>query len=209
MKVVIAASVLRRSLNRVQYALFAGAILMLGYCGFVMADTWTFQREESRELTRLLVQQVATAPDSPPIAAAVSGGRSGRVMDGLIGRIDIARLGLSVVVMEGTTAHTLRRAAGHIEGTALPGEEGNVGISGHRDTLFRPLKDIRRDDIIVVTTTAGEYRYRVVSMKIVSPEDTSVLDPGASDILTLVTCYPFYFVGPAPERFIVQAERVI
>ena len=185
-----------------QRGLFGCAILLLGYCGFVLADTWIFQREENRELTRLLIDRTAAAaPESPPIAAAA--------VKGLIGRIDVTRLGLSVVVMEGTTAHTLRRAVGHIQGTALPGEQGNVGISGHRDTLFRPLKDIRRDDIIMVTTPAGEYHYRVVSTKVVSPDNTSVLDSDGSDILTLVTCYPFYFVGPAPDRFIVRAERVI
>lgn len=206
MKVVTTASTRRRILNRVQHALFAVAILMLGYCGFVMAGTWTFQREESRELARLLVKPAfAAAPNSPSVAAAVNVD----ITSGLMGRIDIARLGLSVVVMEGTTARTLRRAAGHIEGTALPGEDGNVGISGHRDTLFRPLKDIRQDDIIVVTTTAGEYRYRVVSTKVVSPENTSVLNSDGRDILTLVTCYPFYFVGPAPDRFVVRAERIV
>lgn len=175
-------------------ALFGGAILMLGYCAFVMADTWMFQREAKRELVQS-VETPAIAP-APPIK-------------GLIGRIDIGRLGLSVVVMEGTSAHTLRRAAGHIEGTALPGERGNVGISAHRDTLFRPLKDIRQDDIIMITTPAGEYRYRVVSTEIVSPENTEVLNSDGADILTLVTCYPFYFVGPAPNRFVVRAERVI
>jgi sortase A len=179
---------------------------MLGYCGFVLADTWIFQREESRELTRLLTDQPAPATlNSVPIAASVRAA----AIKGLIGRIDVARLGLSVVVVEGTSAHTLRRAAGHIAGTALPGEQGNVGISGHRDTLFRPLRDIRQGDIITLSTPAGEYRYSVVSTKIVSPEDTSVLNSDGSDILTLVTCYPFYFVGPAPNRFIVRAERVI
>ena len=202
MRVVMARKALRWSLDWMQRALFAGAILMLGYCAFVLADTWSFQREGNRELARLQTAQPALATtNSPPISAGV--------VKGLIGRIDVARLGLSVVVMEGTSGHTLRHAVGHIEGTALPGEPGNVGISGHRDTLFRPLKDIRRDDIIRVTTPAGQYRYRVVSTAVVSPENTSVLNSDGSDILTLVTCYPFYFVGPAPDRFIVRAERVI
>lgn len=188
-------------LRWMQRGLFAGAILMLGYCGFVMADTWAFQREQSRALAGLLVHPPAVAaPDAPAVAAPV--------VKGLLGRIDIARLGLSVIIMEGTTAHTLRRAAGHIEGTALPGEDGNVAISGHRDTLFRALKDIRQGDVVTITTLAGEYRYRVVSTKVVSPSDTSVLNSDGRDVLTLVTCYPFYFVGPAPNRFIVRAERV-
>jgi sortase A len=201
MKVVVMPGA-RWSLAWIQRALFAAAILMLGYCGFVLADAWIFQREESRELTQSrFKRQTPAPPESAAIAAAV--------VKGLVGRIEVTRLGLSVVVMEGTSAHTLRRAAGHIEGTALPGEQGNVGISGHRDTLFRPLKDIRQDDIIMVTTLAGEYRYRVVSMKVVTPENTAVLNSDGRDILTLVTCYPFYFVGPAPDRFIVRAERII
>jgi LPXTG-site transpeptidase (sortase) family protein len=82
-----------------------------------------------------------------------------------------------------------------------------VGISAHRDSFFRPLRNIRRDDIITLTTLSGEYRYRVVSTKIVRPSDVTVLAPGSIDSLTLVTCYPFYFVGAAPDRFIVRAER--
>jgi sortase A len=204
MTVVIARSALRPILVWIQRTLFTGAILMLGYCGFVMADTWMFQREASRELLRPREAQAGTAKLETLTTSLPS-----VAVKGLIGRIEISRLGLSVVVVEGTSAHTLRRAAGHIEGTALPGEQGNVGISGHRDTLFRPLKDIRRDDIITVTTPGGEYRYRVVSTKVVSPENTSVLNSDGSDILTLVTCYPFYYVGPAPDRFVVRAERVI
>ena len=101
-----------------------------------------------------------------------------------------------------------RRAVGHIPGTVLPGRPGNVGISGHRDTFFRPSRNIRRNDLITLTMLSGEFRYRVVSTKVVGPNDLAVLDPGESEILTLVTCYPFYFVGSAPARFIVRAERV-
>jgi sortase A len=125
-----------------------------------------------------------------------------------MGRIEIPRLSLSVVVAEGVDTHTLGRAAGHIPGTGLPGQPGNIGISGHRDTFFRPLRNIRQDDIITLTTVVGNYQYRVVSIWIVSPSDVAVLDPSADEILTLVTCYPFYFVGPAPERFVVRAVRV-
>ena len=112
------------------------------------------------------------------------------------------------MVAEGVEPTTLRRAAGHIPGTALPGQPGNVGIAGHRDTLFRPLRNIRRDDLITLITPQGEYRYRVVSTRIVNPRDIAVLAPSRNEVLTLVTCYPFYFVGSAPDRFIVRAERV-
>ena len=129
-------------------------------------------------------------------------------MGGLMGRMEIPRLGISVAVAEGTQGATLRRAAGHIPGTAMPGRSGNIGIAGHRDTLFRPLRNIRQDDVIMLTTLQGEYRYRVVSTKIVSPSDVAVLNPDGHEILTLVTCHPFYLVGPSPNRFIVRAERV-
>ena len=123
--------------------------------------------------------------------------------------IDIPRLDISAIVIEGVDEKSLRRAVGHIPGTPLPGEPGNVGISGHRDTFFRPLRNIRRNDIITLTTLVGEYRYRVLTTRIVSPDNVSVLNPSNSEILTLVTCYPFYFIGSAPNRFIVRAERVI
>jgi sortase A len=180
-----------------QRALLAGGILLLAYCAFVLVDARIFQQAERRELERLVtLRQVSNA--SKPLPAAA---------DGLIGRMEIPRLGLSAIVMEGIGARTLRRAVGHIPGTALPGQPGNVGISGHRDTFFRPLRNIRRDDLITLTTLLGEYRYRVVSTRIVRPENVAVLDASENEILTLVTCYPFYFVGPAPDRFIVRAER--
>ena len=102
----------------------------------------------------------------------------------------------------------LRRAAGHISGTAFPGGPGNVGIAAHRDTYFRPLRNVRKDDVITLTTAAAEYRYRVVSTQVVEPGDTSVLDSSGDEVLTLVTCYPFYFIGSAPRRFIVRAQRI-
>jgi sortase A len=103
----------------------------------------------------------------------------------------------------------LRHAVGHIPGTPLPGQQGNVGLAGHRDTFFRGLRNIQKDDEITLTTLHGSYRYRVDSTRIVRPEDTKVLAATADDFLTLVTCYPFYFVGPAPKRFIVRAHRIL
>jgi len=173
------------------------AVVLLGYCGFALADGWIFQRRQSARFDQLLHASVSTAG----VPASVAGG--------MLGRIEVPRLGVSVMVVEGTGAAILRHAAGHIVGTVMPGEIGNVGISAHRDTLFRPLRNIRQQDEITVTTLRGEYRYRVVSTRIVAPDDGAVLDSGSSEVLTLVTCYPFYFVGPAPERFIVRAERVM
>jgi sortase A len=209
MRIVVQKQSVRRILRWTKGLFLAAAVSMLAYCGFVLTDTWIFQNRERRQLERLLVDRLeangragqiassALPSVLPPVAAG-----------GLIGRIEIQRLGVSAIVIEGTGPTTLRRAVGHISGTALPGHAGNVGISGHRDTFFRPLRNIRQNDVITVTTLLGEYRYRVVSTRIVSPRDVSVLDPSGREILTLVTCYPFYLVGSAPERFIVRAERV-
>jgi sortase A len=201
--------VLRRLLRSGQWVLGAAAVLMLGYCGFVLADTWMFQNRERRLLEHMLHDRQAANNGSLQIAYTASPKNPlPALTNGLIGRLEIPRLGLSAMVVEGTSGRTLRRAVGHIPGTALPGQPGNVGISGHRDTFFRPLRHIQRNDIITVTTLFGEFRYRVVSTRIVSPSNVAVLDPGGSEMLTLVTCYPFYFVGSAPNRFIVRAERV-
>ncbi len=126
----------------------------------------------------------------------------------LIGRLEIPRLNLSVMVREGADEGTLSRAVGHIPGTALPGNIGNVGLAGHRDTFFRVLRKIRPDDMIELQTTAGTYRYMVKSTRIVTPRDVSVLNASGGETLTLVTCYPFYYVGSAPKRFIVHASQV-
>jgi sortase A len=190
---------MKRALVWLQRALWASSIVMLGYCGFVLTDSWIFQRQAARQLQFLRTQRATLSPGIPPAEA----------LQGLIGRLDIPRLDISVVVMEGDSASVLRRAAGHITGTALPGQPGNSGISAHRDTFFRPLRNIRRNDEITVSTMLGNYRYLVVSTAIVPPTAIEVLNPGAKESLTLVTCYPFYFIGSAPDRFVVRAERII
>ena len=122
-----------------------------------------------------------------------------------MGRIEIPRLGVSTIVRAGSDARTLQLAVGHLPGTALPGETGNVGLAGHRDTFFRRLADIRADDEIRVVTPDGTFRYRVQRTNVVEPDDVWVLDPTGHPALTLVTCYPFSYVGSAPQRFIVRA----
>lgn len=205
MKVVVPKNSLRGILRWAQLVLFACAAVLLGYCAFVLMDTRVFQDREGRDFQRSLDEQRAPLqakllkpPEIPPASA----------MNGLIGRIEIARLNLSVMVIEGDDGKVLRRAAGHVPGTALPGRNGNVAITAHRDTFFRPLRHIQMDDVITLTTLQGEYRYRVVSTEVVAPQDVSVLDSTGGETLTLVTCHPFYFVGAAPNRFIVRAERV-
>jgi sortase A len=117
----------------------------------------------------------------------------------------IPKIQLEVAVLPGTDDHTLNRAVGLIEGTAPPGTPGNAGIAGHRDGFFRGLKDIGPGDALELETSRGKEVYRVERTWIVGPEDVSVLDATPTPAVTLVTCYPFYFVGPAPERFIVRA----
>ena len=199
MKVTVPNRSLRRILRWSKFGLFTCAAAMLGYCAYVVIDARLFQARESREFERMLELQakLVRPPDIPRDS-----------MNGLIGRMEIERLGLSVMVAEGYHGETLRRGAGHVPGTALPGEPGNIGITGHRDTFFRPLHNIQIGDVIALTTLWGEFHYRVVATDIVNPEDIEVLDPTSSQTLTLVTCYPFYFVGAAPNRFIVRAERV-
>jgi sortase A len=203
MKVTVPRRSIRRFLRWTQAVSLVTAVGLLGYCSIVWMDSWNFQAEASRAFDQAHFQP-ASLPGSSPAATA---GVPATAMNGLVGRMEIPRLGMSIVIAEGTTGRTLRRAAGHIAGTSLPGETGNIGISGHRDTFFRPLRNIAQDDVIMLTTLQGAYRYRVVSMKVVNPEDVTVLDSDGSEILTLVTCYPFYFVGPAPGRFIVRAKR--
>jgi sortase A len=122
-----------------------------------------------------------------------------------IARLEIPAIDLSVMVLEGTDELTLNRGVGRIEGTALPGEPGNFGIAGHRDGFFRGLKDLSKDDLVTVTTLTGVYQYRVDDIQIVKPSELRVLKDSSSPTLTLVTCYPFYYVGDAPKRFIVKA----
>lgn len=125
-----------------------------------------------------------------------------------VGRLGIPRIHFSVMILEGIGGGTLRRAVGHIPGTALPGQPGNVGIAGHRDTFFRSLRSIHKNDEIVLTTLDGSYRYRVESLQVIAPNDMGVLEDVGQPVLTLVTCYPFSFVGSAPSRFIVRARAL-
>lgn len=209
MRLLIARQPLRRILRWAQYLLFGAGIAIFAYCGFVLTDTWIFQNRERHRLEQLLRERHLANGEAPAAdAQALKLAPQPVVIDGLIGRIEIPRLGLSAIIMEGTDKTTLRHAVGHIAGTALPGQAGNVGIAGHRDTFFRPLRNIQPSDTITLTTLLGEYRYRVVSTRVVDPYDVAVLDPSSNEVLTLVTCYPFYFVGSAPSRFIVRADRV-
>jgi len=123
-----------------------------------------------------------------------------------VARLEIPRLGVDLYVVEGDGANQLRVGPGHAAGTALPGQNGNCIIAGHRDTHFRVLKDIRGGDEIILQTRGGQYRYRVNATQVISPRDLRPLGPTRDAELRLVTCYPFYYIGSAPKRFIVRAQ---
>jgi LPXTG-site transpeptidase (sortase) family protein len=126
----------------------------------------------------------------------------------LLGRLTAPSVHMAANILEGSDDGTLSRGAGHIEDTPLPGQPGNIGIAGHRDTVFRPLRNIKVGDPLELTTPERVYRYRISKTSIVGPDDVYVLDATNQPTLTLVTCYPFEFVGHAPRRFIVQATLI-
>jgi sortase A len=210
MTLVFKKEALKRFLKWGQRVFFAWAVVLLGYCAFALVDAWIFQRSESRELDRLLRDRHVASQGTPqPEPSAAPKGEPAAAADGLIGRIEIPRLLVSAVVVEGVDKITLRRAVGHIPGTALPGQAGNVGLAGHRDTFFRSLRDVKIKDKVQFSTLAGNFNYEVESLRVVDPDNVGILAPSGHNVLTLVTCYPFYFVGPAPQRWIVRARQVV
>jgi sortase A len=193
----------KRRIQVLEYVLAAIAAAALGYCLSVYLYERISQEHAKRNFDKKLIENKQhSAP--PPTAPGQQRPAEGTA----VAELAIPRLGLTSMVVEGVNAKDLRIAAGHIPGTPLPGENGNVAIAAHRDTFFRPLRFIRKADTINLTTFGGEKEYRVVSMEIVDPHDVRVLYPTGRDTLTLVTCYPFNYIGSAPKRFIVRAERI-
>jgi sortase A len=173
-------------------------IVCLALYGFFTVRAHFHQKELERQLDEV-------ASSAPPPATREAPDRrikpERKLKEGdLYGRLEIPRLNMTVMVMEGYKDKVLRLGAGRVTRTPL-------SIAAHRDTFFRPLKDIKKDDRIRITTPDETVEYRVVSTKIVGPNDTSVLKNKSEDLLVLITCYPFYYVGPAPKRFIVEATK--
>jgi sortase A len=185
-----------RALERI---LLVIGLISLGYFAYVVTESYLYQALENRELDAIL----SSAP-APTVHVA----RPRPAPGSTIGRIEIPRLGVSAIIRAGSDARTLRLAVGHIPGTAFPGESGNIGLAGHRDTFFRRLRDIRVDDEIRIVTPEETYAFRVERTSVVKPRDTWVLNETATPVLTLVTCYPFTYVGSAPDRFIVRAGQL-
>jgi sortase A len=189
----------RRGHRWIERILLLIGVICLGYFLYTYAEAQLYQAFEDQQLDAILQ---SAAPASGPAAAR----RGAAPAPGsAIGRIEIPRLRVSAVIRAGSDARTLRLAVGYIPGTALPGEKGNVGLAGHRDTFFRRLRDINPDDEIRVTTSNGVFHYYVQRTNIVRPKDVWVLNATSYPALTLITCYPFTYVGSAPQRFIVRA----
>ncbi|MGD0548321.1 MAG: class D sortase [Terracidiphilus sp.] len=179
--------------------LLLAGVLALAYVALTLFNARLFQNAASRALDgQIHAEELHTVI---PARKSVKEGD-------LLGRMEIPRIGLSVMVLQGTSSKTLRLGVGHISGTALPGESGNIGIAGHRDTFFRSLKNIHREDEILLQTTAGIARYEVDWIQITAPGDSGIVSTATESGLTLVTCYPFYYIGAAPERFVVHAHRL-
>ena len=180
-----------------EYALWAVGCVALGYCAFLWGRAAYNQTLGSWTLDHLVSQR-------EPQAASVSTSQEGR----LVGRIEIPRLNLSAIVFEGTSDETLARGVGHLTGSASPGENGNLVLAGHRDSYFRKLRGIRDGDAVTVSGRDREFEYVVESTAVVSPDATEVLRHSNDATLTLITCYPFRYVGSAPQRFVVRAKKV-
>ena len=181
-----------------------GGAAVLAWCAVVVTDAYISQRSARQSLetigrvTPTALPRISATPVPKPRSLA----RRGTA----IAALSIPRLDLSAIVLHGSDDQTLRRGPGHLENTAMPGETGNAVIAGHRDTFFRRLREIDVGDVIRLVAVEGTYTYVVESTQIVDPDDVWVLDPTPDPSLTLVTCYPFTYIGSAPERFIVRAR---
>ena len=175
--------------------LIVGGAAVLAWHWWALHERTTAQRSAKEWLNRATV--VHRAAPLPEV-------RRGDV----IGELEIPRLQLSVMVFEGDDAGILGQGAGHIPGTTLPPGSGNIGIAAHRDTYFRPLRAIHANDVIALKTPADTSQYTVTETEIVRPSAIGVLSRAPGRDLTLVTCYPFFFMGSAPERFIVHARKI-
>jgi LPXTG-site transpeptidase (sortase) family protein len=198
----------RRLLRFAEVTFFLGGMVALAFCGSAFLHSKLSQLQAERQFEKLAMP----APEKPRVIEPGNGSppftpeQWHQDASLPIGRLEIPTIRLKVIVLQGTDTWTLNGAVGHIPGTAFPGEPGNVGLAGHRDSFFRCLKDIGLDDEIILRTPANTYLYKVDNISIVAPSDTYVLKPSDCPSLTLVTCYPFYFIGNAPQRFVVRAR---
>lgn len=182
----------RRFFRAAYYFFLTAAVLALGYSTYVVVDARAYQAIERSRLSRMRPAQGVRVVEEGDV----------------IGEMSIPRLGLKTIVAQGDSSKVLRRAVGHLRETPLPGEPGNVALAGHRDGFFRPLRNIRLGDRISLNTLDGEFLYQVESTEVVGPSEVRVLQSSRENTLTLVTCFPFHYVGAAPKRFIVHARQI-
>lgn len=184
------------------WILIAGAVVAFAYVAWVAGERSHFQRNELRKLESKNVVSEIHPRSAPLIHAAAP------QLGSVLGRIQIQQLGLEAIVVEGDSPGVLQRAVGHVPKTRLPGQFGNVVLAGHRDSFFRSLRLIRPHDIITFSTPNRDFQYEVESTAVVASNAVSVLQPSARSQLTLITCYPFKYIGPAPYRFVVVARQI-
>ena len=190
------------------YLFFVAGLSALTYCVIVTMEARRYQTWAREQL-----QSSSSDPDAlgkPSNPAEIS--RHAALHRGhdvaFVGKVDIPHIHLSAMIAEGASARVLDRAVGHLPGTALPGQVGNIALAAHRDTFFRLLGELKPGDVIKITDPRSQYSYRVTFTDIVKPDETWVLQPATGETLTLITCYPFHFVGAAPGRFVVRARRL-
>ena len=191
----------RMGLQWLQWALFGVGIASLAWCAMVVTEARRFQTQQHAALERIAHSATPVDASNPPTSSAP-------VVPGVIGELSVPRVKLSAVVLEGDGEDTLKIAVGHLPDTPLPWQTGNSALAGHRDTFFRALERVHSGDEIRLATSHGAFRYRVARTLVVQPDDLSVLQPLPEPSLTLITCFPFTYVGNAPRRFIVQANRL-
>lgn len=188
--------------KRIERVLWFIAAVALAIYGLSIAETHLYQLYFDWQFTETLRPPLLIPAERPAVAAV----RKTKPVQGEpLGRLEIPSINLSAMVAEGVETTTLRRGVGHVPGTALPGSRGNVGLSAHRDTFFRHLGELQKTDVISVTTAEGVFDYVVESTGVVDADESVVLRDIGRPTLTLVTCFPFYYVGPAPKRFVVHA----
>ncbi len=187
----------RRALRAAYYAFLVTGIMAIAYAGCAVIYRYWYQSAQTSRFERVIASPEPLLIEPAPIADG-----------GVIGEIEVPRLGLKAIVVQGDSEKLLRGAVGHLPETALPGQAGNIALAGHRDGLFRPLRNVLPGDTITLKTQDREFQYQVEWTAIVPPTAVQVIQPTSEPSLTLVTCFPFYYVGAAPKRFIVRARKV-
>ena len=200
---------LRFVLVWLERALRTAGCCALGYYVFASIDASLTQRQLARSFEKSRTDVDVTAQATLDNSTADVHKAPAQPGSRIVGRLEIPKLGVSLVILETAGSKTLRIGLGHVPGTSLPGQPGNVVIAGHRDTFFRPLRNIEIGDEVSIDTTAHIYYYQVRSFEIVDPRNVKALRFHNKNELTLITCYPFFYIGPAPKRFVVHAEPVL